>query len=116
MENMRDIKKVLESQGNTHNMVEVQANSECRSLTLSPTRSSGPPCLEIDIQDASDLRFGGFTYVWKDKEIHFPMSLLSWSTKIRVSQNRRNKKNSRTFLVLPPTILGRWPMYQVRVH
>jgi hypothetical protein len=58
MENMRDIKKVLESQENTHNMVEVQANSESRSLTSSPTRSPGPPYLQIDIQDASDLRFG----------------------------------------------------------
>jgi hypothetical protein len=58
MENMRDIKKVLESQGNTHNMVEVQANSESRSLTSSPTRSLEPPCLQIDIQDVYDLRFG----------------------------------------------------------
>jgi hypothetical protein len=58
MENMRDIKKVLESQGDTHNMVEVQANSESRSQILSPTRSLGPSCLQIDVQDASDLRFG----------------------------------------------------------
>jgi hypothetical protein len=49
MENMRDIKKVLESQGNMHNMVEVQANSESRSLTLSPTQSTGPPCFQIDV-------------------------------------------------------------------
>jgi hypothetical protein len=55
MENMWDIKKVLESQGNTHNMVEVQANSKFRSLTLSPTRSSGPSCLQIDVQDMSDI-------------------------------------------------------------
>jgi hypothetical protein len=39
MKNMQDIKKVLESQGNMHNMVEVQANSESRSLTSSPTQS-----------------------------------------------------------------------------
>jgi hypothetical protein len=58
MDNMRDINKVLESQGNKHNMVEVQANSESRSLTSSPTRSLGPPCLQTDVQDASDLRFG----------------------------------------------------------
>jgi hypothetical protein len=57
MENMRDFKKVLESQGNTHNMVEVLANSESRSLTLRPTRSLGPPCIQIDVQDVSDLRF-----------------------------------------------------------
>jgi hypothetical protein len=57
MENMWDI-KVLESQGNMHNMVEVQANLESRSMTSSLTRSSGPPCLQIDIQNVSDLRFG----------------------------------------------------------
>jgi hypothetical protein len=45
MKNMRDIKKVLKSQENMHNMVEVQANSEFRSQTSSPTRSLGPLCL-----------------------------------------------------------------------
>jgi hypothetical protein len=33
MEDMSDIKRVLESQGNTHNKVEFQTNSESRSLT-----------------------------------------------------------------------------------
>jgi hypothetical protein len=55
MEDMWDIKKVLEIHGNMHNKVEVQANSESRSLTSSPTQSPGPPCLQIYIQDASDL-------------------------------------------------------------
>jgi hypothetical protein len=58
MEGMWDIKRVLESQGNMHNKVEVQANAESRSLTLSPTQSPGPPCLQIDVQDTNDLRFG----------------------------------------------------------
>jgi hypothetical protein len=58
MKNMQDIQKVLERQGNTYNMVEVQANLESRSLTLSPTHSPGPPCLQIDVQEVSDLRFG----------------------------------------------------------
>jgi hypothetical protein len=57
MEDMWDIEKVLESQENTHNKVEIQVNSESRSLTLSPTRSPGPSCLQIDVQDASNLRF-----------------------------------------------------------
>jgi hypothetical protein len=52
---MWDIKKVLELQGNTHNKVEVQANSESRRLTSSPTQSLGTPCLQIAIQDVSDL-------------------------------------------------------------
>jgi hypothetical protein len=55
MEDMCNIERVLESHGNTHNKVEVQANSESRSLTLSLTRSLGPPCPEIDVQDTSDL-------------------------------------------------------------
>jgi hypothetical protein len=58
MEYLWDIKKVLEIQGNTHNKVEFQANSESRSLTSSPTQSPVPPCLQIDVQDTSDLRFG----------------------------------------------------------
>jgi hypothetical protein len=49
MEDKWDIKKVLESQGNTHHMVEVQANLESRSLTSSPTRSPGLPRLEIGV-------------------------------------------------------------------
>jgi hypothetical protein len=55
MKDMWDIKKVLEIQGNTHNKVEVQANLESRSLALSPTWNPRPPCLEIDVQDASNL-------------------------------------------------------------
>jgi phage gp29-like protein len=55
MEEMWDIKKLLEIQGNTHNKVEVQANSESRSLTSTLTRSLEQPCLQIDAQDVSDL-------------------------------------------------------------
>jgi hypothetical protein len=54
MEDMWDIKTVLEIQGNVQHKVEVQANSESRSLTLSPTQSLGPPCLQIDVQDTFD--------------------------------------------------------------
>jgi hypothetical protein len=64
MKNMQDIKKVPESQVNMHNMVEVQANSESRSLIVSQTQSLGPPCLQIDVHDASDLKFGWSTYAW----------------------------------------------------
>jgi hypothetical protein len=45
MEDMLDLKKVLERPRNMHNKVESQSNSELQSLTLSPTRSPGPPCL-----------------------------------------------------------------------
>jgi hypothetical protein len=63
MENMQDIKKVLESQGNMHNMVEVQANSESSSLTSSPTRSPGSPWLQTyrtrPTSDLGDLHLHG---------------------------------------------------------
>jgi hypothetical protein len=45
MEDMLDIKRALESQGNMHNKVEVQSNSESRILTSCPTWSLGPHCL-----------------------------------------------------------------------
>jgi hypothetical protein len=49
MEDMWDIKRVLEGQGISHNKVEVESNSKSRSLTLSSTRSPGAPCLQIDV-------------------------------------------------------------------
>jgi hypothetical protein len=55
MENMWYIKKLLEVQGNMHNKVKVQANSESRSLTSNPTRSLGPPCLQIHVHDVFSL-------------------------------------------------------------
>jgi hypothetical protein len=58
MDDIWDFKRVLEIQGNTHNKVKIQSNLELQSLTSSPTRSSVPHCLQIDAQDASDLRFG----------------------------------------------------------
>jgi hypothetical protein len=48
MKDMWDLKKVLESPGNTHNKVKSQSNSELRSVTSSPTQSPGPPFLQID--------------------------------------------------------------------
>jgi hypothetical protein len=47
-----DIKRVLERQGDAHIKVEIQSNSEFQSLTSSPTQSSGPSHLQIDLQDA----------------------------------------------------------------
>jgi hypothetical protein len=80
MEDKRSIKKVLESQGDVHKKVANQSNSELPSS--SPIRSPGPPCIQIDIQIAYDLRFGHSTYARKDKEITFPMALVSCPTKI----------------------------------
>jgi hypothetical protein len=71
MEDKRSIKKVMESQGDMHEKVTNQSNSELPSS--SPTRSTGPPCIQIDVQIAYDLRLGRSTYARKDKEITFPM-------------------------------------------
>jgi hypothetical protein len=69
MEDKRSIKKVLESQGDVHEKVVNQSNSELPSL--SPTRSPGPPHIQIDVQIAYDLCFGRSTYAQKAKEITF---------------------------------------------
>jgi hypothetical protein len=48
MEDKRNIKKVLESQGYMHEKVANQSNSELSSS--SATQSPEPPCIQIDIQ------------------------------------------------------------------
>jgi hypothetical protein len=75
MEDKRSIKKVLESQGDVHEKVANQSNSELPSL--SPTQSLGPPHIQIDIHIAYDVHFGRSTYAQKAKEITFPMAPVS---------------------------------------
>jgi hypothetical protein len=53
MEDKWSIKKVLESQGNVHEKVVNQSNSELPSS--SPTRSPEPPRIQIDVRIAYDL-------------------------------------------------------------
>jgi hypothetical protein len=60
MQDKWSIKKVLESQRDVHEKVANQSNSELPSL--SPTQSSGPLRIQIDIQIAYDLRFRRSTY------------------------------------------------------
>jgi hypothetical protein len=91
MEDKRSIKKVLESQGDVHEKVANQSNSEL--LSLSPTRSPGPPHIQIDIKIAYDLRFGRSTYAQKAKEITFPMTPVSCPNKIGVVRNHQNSTN-----------------------
>jgi hypothetical protein len=55
MEDMWDIKRVLESQANTHNKMKVQSNSESSSLTSSQTRNLGSPYLQIDVHDVFEV-------------------------------------------------------------
>jgi hypothetical protein len=74
MKDKRSIKKVLESQGDMYEKVANKSNSEL--LSLSPTRSPGPPRIQIDVQIAYDLRFVCSTYAQKAKEINFPMDLV----------------------------------------
>jgi hypothetical protein len=80
------IKKMLKSQGDMHKKVVNQSNSELSSS--SPTRSPGPPHIQIDVQIVNNLRFGHSTYAQKAKEITFPMTLVWYPTKIRVVCNQ----------------------------
>jgi hypothetical protein len=88
MEDKWSIKKVLESQGDVHEKVANQSNSEL--LSLSPTQSLGPPRIKINVQIAYDIRFGRSTYARKDKLITFPMEPVSCPTKIGVVRNHQN--------------------------
>jgi hypothetical protein len=64
-EDTKDIKRVLERQGDVNIKVEIQSNLEFQSLTSSSTQSSGPPRLQIYVHDA---------YAQKEDEITFPMA------------------------------------------
>jgi hypothetical protein len=91
MEDKQSIKKVLESQGDMHEKVANQFHSELSSL--SPTRSPGPPHIQIDFQIAYDLRFGRSIYARKAKEIKFPMEVVASQTKIEVIRNHQNSSD-----------------------
>jgi hypothetical protein len=91
MDDKWSIKNVLESQGDVHEKVVNQPNSELPSS--SPTQSPRPPRIQIDVKITYDLHFGCSTYAWKAKEINFPMALVSCLTKIGVVQNYQNSTN-----------------------
>jgi hypothetical protein len=114
MEDKRNIKKVLESQEDVHEKVVNQSNSELPSW--SPTRSTGPPRIQINVQIAYDLRFVCSTYARKRKEISFPMTLVSYPTKIGVVHNHQNGTDFQNHFWCSTTILSRWAMYPVGVH
>jgi hypothetical protein len=82
-----NINRALERQGDAHIKVEIQSNSEFQSLTWSPTRSPGPPRLQIDIQDAYEIKLGCSTYARKEDEIKFPMPPVPNPTKIIFDEN-----------------------------
>jgi hypothetical protein len=114
MEDKQSIKKVLESQGDVHEKVVNQSNSELPSS--SPTRSLGPPRIQIDVQIAYDLRFGRSTYAQKAKEIKFLMELVSCPTKIGVIRNHQNTTDFHNSFWCCATILARWAIYPVGVY
>jgi hypothetical protein len=114
MEDKWSIKKVLKSQGDVHEKVANQSNSELPSS--SRTRSAGPPRIKINVQFAYDLRFGRSTYARKAKEITLPMELVSCPTKIRVIRNHKNSTDFHNRFWCCTTILARWAVYPVGVH
>jgi hypothetical protein len=107
-------KNVLESQGDVHEKVANESNSEL--LSSSPSQSPGPPHIQINVQIANDLHFGRSTYEQKYKEIAFPMELVSCPTKIGVVRNHQNSTDFQNYFCCCATILVRWAMCPVGVH
>jgi hypothetical protein len=112
MEDKQSIKKVLERQGDEK--VVNQSNSELPSS--SSTRSPGPPCIQIDVQIAYNLRFGHSTYARKAKEINFPMPLVPCPTKIGAVRNNQNSMDFENHFWCCTTILAQCAVYPVGVH
>jgi hypothetical protein len=114
MEHKRSIKKVLESQGDVHEKVANQSNSELPSLSL--TWSPEPSHIQIDVQIAYDLRSRCSTYSRKAKKITFKMALVPCPTKIGVVRNYQNNTDFQNRFWCCTTILARWAVYSVGVH
>jgi hypothetical protein len=74
MEDKHSIKRVLESQGDVHEKVGNQSNSELPRS--SPTWSPVSPHIQIDVQIAYDLHFGHSIYARKAKELTFLVALI----------------------------------------
>jgi hypothetical protein len=104
-----DINKILVRQGGAHIKVEIQFNSEFQSLTSSPTRSTGSPRLQINVQETYDIGFGRSTYTQKENEINFPMESVPRPNKIGFHQNSRKFSISRVPLVQELSILKMMP-------
>jgi hypothetical protein len=92
-------------QGEAHIKVEIQPNSEFQSLTLSPTRSPGPPQLQIDVQDAYQIGFQHSTYARKEDEINFAMAVVPGPTKIGLDPNAETISIYRVQLIQELSIL-----------
>jgi hypothetical protein len=95
-EDVWDIKDVLKSPKYVPNkleiqpnskLVEIQFNSEFQNLDSNPTRGPGPPCLQIDAQDAYGLLFGPSTYAGKEDDIYFSVTPVPSPTKIGFNHN-----------------------------
>jgi hypothetical protein len=114
MEDKWSIKKMLESQGDVHEKMANQSNSELPSS--SPTKSLGPPHIQIDVRIAYDLHFGCSTYAQKAKEIAFPVALVSCPSKIGVVRNHQNNTDFQNHFWCCANILARWAVYPVGVH
>jgi hypothetical protein len=114
MEDKQSIKMVLESQGDVHEKVANQSNSELPSS--SSTQSPGPSRIQIDVQIAYDLHFVRSTYARKSKEITFPMTWVPCPTKIRVVSNYQKSTDFQNHFWCCATILARWAVYPAGVH
>jgi hypothetical protein len=91
MEDKRNIKKVVKSQGDVREKVVNQSNSELSSS--SSTRSPGAPRIQIYVQIAYDLHFGRSAYAQKAKKVSFPMAPVSCPYKIGIVRNHQNSTN-----------------------
>jgi hypothetical protein len=77
----------MEDQGNMCNKL----GDEPTSIS-SPTRSLEPVCSQIDVRDASEIRFERCTYSWKDK-LNFLMTPISCQNSPRVIGKSLNKSD-----------------------
>jgi hypothetical protein len=72
----------LQSHPNCQNYIGESTHKSNSEFSSSPVRNPGADHMKTDVQVAYDIQSGRSLTLWKDKEIIFPMGLVSYPTKI----------------------------------
>jgi hypothetical protein len=85
--------------------------------SLSPSRTLGAICGKFDAQVAYRVQIQRSTYVWKAKEISFPMPLVPHHYQVRVGPSQQESLKQVDVQNLTAShLLGCWPVYRIGAH
>jgi hypothetical protein len=79
-------------------------------------RSLGAACTKTDVRVSYGVQIQRSIYVWKAKEISFPIPPVPHHCKDRDNGNHETSGCLESVRVLRRRLLGCWPMYRIGAH